>query len=62
MNDFSFVIFVVNIVLAILLGIVVSIGMVSSPLMEYHNAIKECEKALPRDKHCEITATPKENP
>ena len=54
MNDFSFVIFVVNIVLAFLLGIVVSVGMVSSPLTEYHDSIKECEKALPRDKHCKI--------
>jgi capsular polysaccharide biosynthesis protein len=51
MNDFSFVISVVNIVLAFLLGIVVSVGMVSS---QYHDAIKECEKALPRDKHCKI--------
>ena len=62
MNDFSFVISVVNIVLAFLLGIVVSVGMVSSPLMEYHDAIKECESTLPRNQHCEITATPKENP
>jgi hypothetical protein len=41
---------------------VVSVGMVSSPLMEYHDAIKECESTLPRNQHCEITATPKENP
>jgi hypothetical protein len=33
---------------------VVSVGMVSSPLTEYHDSIKECEKALPRDKHCKI--------
>jgi hypothetical protein len=25
-------------------------------------AVQECEKTLPRDQHCEITATPKENP
>jgi hypothetical protein len=25
-------------------------------------AIQECEKTLPRNQHCEITATPKENP
>lgn len=54
MNDFSFVISAVNIVLAFLVGLVFSAGMVSSPLMEYHDAIKECEKSLPRDKHCKI--------
>jgi hypothetical protein len=25
-------------------------------------AIEECESTLPRNQHCEITATPKENP
>ena len=51
MNDFSFVI------LSFLMGIVVSGAMVnlpSSPYTKYHDAIKECEKALPRDKHCKI--------
>lgn len=54
MNDFSFVISVVNIVLAFLVGLAFSAGMVSSPLAEYHDAIEECEKSLPRDKHCKI--------
>ena len=54
MNDFSFVISVVNIVLAFLVGLVFSAGIVSSTLTEYHDAIKECEKSLPRDKHCKI--------
>ena len=51
MDDFRFVI------LAFFMGIVVSgaiLNLPNSPINKYEDAIKECEKSLPRDKHCKI--------
>jgi hypothetical protein len=49
-----------------ILWIVLSLAPIYSSMdkinKEVRQVIKECEKTLPRDQHCEITATPKENP
>lgn len=43
-------------------AIVVLIGLIESSPTSYKNvvdnAIKECEKSLPRDQHCKIVALP----
>ena len=46
-------------------GIILFILFISLPftiVSKARKAIQECEKTLPRNQHCEITATPKENP
>jgi hypothetical protein len=48
MNDFA-----LGFVLAtVVIGVVANLPF--SNVVKYDNAIKECEKALPRDKHCKV--------
>ena len=45
----------------IFLGYVFAIWMMHSPwsdLTQYKNAIKSCEKSLPRDQHCVVIGIP----
>lgn len=44
-----------------LIGFVVMLWLVSSPWSDnakYRNAIKECEKTLPRDQQCKVIGVP----
>ena len=48
MNDFS-----IGFVVAILIiGVIANLPF--SNVTKYNDAIKECEKSLPRDKHCKV--------
>jgi hypothetical protein len=45
-----------------ILGVMVMVWLSASPWSDaslYRNAIKECEKSLPRDEHCVIIGLPK---
>jgi hypothetical protein len=45
-------------------GIILFVILISLPFTynsKARKAIQECEKTLPRNQHCEITAVPKEN-
>jgi hypothetical protein len=46
---------------AAFLGFIVAVWLVNSPWSDnakYREAIKECEKSLPRDKHCKVIGVP----
>lgn len=43
------------------LGVIACIWMSAAPWSDttkYRDAIKECEKSLPRDKHCKVVGVP----